>query len=482
MKRASLIAPLIVIAIGVLFLINNLRPELSVWRLIAGYWPWVLVGWGAIRTVEILYSWQQGQVLPQRGVSGGEWAFIIFLSIFGMGTSAAGRITNWPGDRFNILGWNMVGETYDFPLHGEQSADGVKKIVLENLRGNARLVGGDGNAVKVDGRTIIRALDRATAERANARIPLSLSRQGDVLYIRTSQERWTGQERLSAELDIALPRNVSVECKGRYGDFDVTGITGAVDVDSDNAGVRLNDIGSARIEVRRSDTVRAANVKGTVEVKGRGEDLDLENIAGQVTVDFRYTGDLRFRQLAKPIRFRSDSSEMAMERINGEVRMTRGEIDADDFTGPAKIVVRSRSRDLKLSNFSQSLEIDLDRGDIELRPNRQPMAMIEARTRSGAVTLAMPSKAGFQLSATTKRGEYENEFGAPLTSGPADRGGIIQGTTGAGPKINVSTDRGSLTVLRSTGETSAISPVSPPSAPVAPLPPLPKTLPKVEQQ
>ena len=44
MKRASLIAPLILILIGGIFLLNNVRPDLSIWRLMASYWPWLLVG------------------------------------------------------------------------------------------------------------------------------------------------------------------------------------------------------------------------------------------------------------------------------------------------------------------------------------------------------------------------------------------------------------------------------------------------------
>ncbi len=469
MRRASLIAPLILILIGGIFLLHNILPEFSVWRIVASYWPWLLVAWGGIRVVEILFAWQKGDRLPSTGVSGGEWAFIIFLCFFGAGAAAAGRITHWPSGRFNLLGWEVLGETYDFPLRAEQSAEGVRKVVLENLRGNARLNGAAGTQFKVEGRTMIRALDRPAAERAFAQVPLVVSRQGDILFVRTSQERWTGQERLTSELDIVLPKDVSVECKGRYGDFEVNGVTGEVSVDSDNAGVRLNDIGSVRVDVRRSDIVRAANVKGTVDVKGRGEDLELENIAGQVTIDFRYTGDLRFRQLAKPLRFRSDSSELAMERIGGEVHLSRGELYADDFVGPTKIVVRSRSKDLKLSNFSQSLEVQLDRGDIELRPNRLPLASIDARTRSGDVNVAMPAKAGFQLSTSTKRGTTENEFGSPLREESLEQGGTISGTTGPGPAVSVSTDRGSLTVRRSEGATPVA--FSPSSAPDAPAPP-----------
>jgi DUF4097 and DUF4098 domain-containing protein YvlB len=79
-----------------------------------------------------------------------------------------------------------------------------------------------------------------------------------------------------------------VETRGRYGDFDISDIAGEVKVSSDNAGVRLQNIGGeVRVDLRRSDIVRAVNVKKSVEVsvKGRGEDLELEGIEGPVVVN-----------------------------------------------------------------------------------------------------------------------------------------------------------------------------------------------------
>jgi len=53
-----------------------------------------------------------------------------------------------------------------------------------------------------------------------------------------------------------------------------------------------------RIDLRKSDIVRAVNVKGLVDIKGHGSDIDLQNIEGQVTVTGAYSGEIQFRNLS----------------------------------------------------------------------------------------------------------------------------------------------------------------------------------------
>ena len=44
-------------------------------------------------------------------------------------------------------------------------------------------------------------------------------------------------------------------------------------------------------------------MKGRLDLQGRGSDVELENIGGQVTVNGAYTGNLDFKNLAKPLNF-----------------------------------------------------------------------------------------------------------------------------------------------------------------------------------
>jgi DUF4097 and DUF4098 domain-containing protein YvlB len=439
-SRASVIAPLILILIGGVFLIHNLRPDLSVVHAVAQYWPWVLIGWGGVRLAEILLWHGKGQALPRSGVSGGEWAFVVFLCLLGGSITTAQRFTSWPSGRISNWGWEIMGDHYDFPVAGEAQAAGVTRIVVENLRGNARITGTDETGVKVTGRKSIRSFDRATAEKADKNTPLELQRVGDVLYVRTGQDKWSGDERITAEIDITLPKGVVLECKGRYGDFDVTDLRNSLTITSDNAGVRLQNItGKADINVRRSDIVRAVNVQGDVNLKGSGEDLEFENITGQVTADFSYTGSLEFKNLAKPLRFESNTVTMNMERVPGRIRMSRGEIDAENFVGPARI--KSTSKDVRMSEFTGPTVVELDRGDIQMAPGRGPLAQIDARTRSGDIEMALPEKGGFSLNASVDKGSVENDFGSPLKEDSSGRGGKITGTTGTGPTVTLEAGR-----------------------------------------
>src|SRR5262249_40821058 len=75
-RRASLVAPLILIAAGVFFLARNLYPELPLFDYLARYWPYLLIAWGALRLMEILYWRNTSQPLPRQGISGGEWLLI----------------------------------------------------------------------------------------------------------------------------------------------------------------------------------------------------------------------------------------------------------------------------------------------------------------------------------------------------------------------------------------------------------------------
>ena len=80
--------------------------------------------------------------------------------------------------------------------------------------------------------------------------------------------------------------------------------------------------------------------------------------------------------------------------------------------GPIRLV--SRARDIKLEQFTQSVELETDRGDIEMTPGKLPLAAIDARSGSGKIELLLPEKAAFQLDATAERGDAVNDFGPQI--------------------------------------------------------------------
>ena len=471
MRRASLIAPLVLIVLGLLFLVNNLWPELPVMTMVSEWWPVALIVWGFMRVVEIT-SWKaQGRALPQTGLSGGEWTFIVFLCVIGSAAFTANKYRDrWPV-RINSGGLEMLGESFDYP-QPEQSMPGVGKtprVLIENLRGNARIVGADADAVKVSGRLSVRSFKQSDAEKVSKDCKLEIVRQGDLIVVRTNQDRAPSSTKVTADLEIAVPRGATVEARGRYGDFEIVDIGGAVTVDSENAGVRVTNAGGpVKVITRNSDVIRVLNAKSSVEISGRGQDVALEGIAGQSTINGSYRGEMTFRNLAKPVRVEDQRGELRCERIPGTVSMSRGEFSGNDVVGP--IIIRGQSKDVELSNFTESLEVSVDRGDIDIRPGRTPVGKMDVKTRGGNVTLALPAAAKFAIEATTDRGEIDNSYGEPLRQDHAGKGAKLEGSVGAGPVLRIHTDRGTVHVNK--GEMAP---------PVPPTPPMPPVAPKVER-
>ncbi len=467
--RNSFTAPLILIAIGALFLANNLNPELSPWRLLATYWPYLLISWGAIRLLEIGWLASQNLPLPKRGISGGEWALIIFITFIGVGTSVGMEARErFRTGNIRFGGLDLFQESFEYPVQAELKTGKTPRIIVENRRGDIRLVGGDSDLITVSGQTRITASSQERADEVSQRVRLELSGQENEVVLRTNQEKASGDERVESYLEVRIPRGATVECRGTRGDFDVQKIEGGLTVVSDNAGVRGEDIGGAvKVQLRRSDIVRLQRVKGSVDVRAdRGDELQLEDIGGEAAMEGGFRGDIDVRRVGGKMRFTSERTKLTVDGLRGRMRMSDGNLEVDDVTGPVSL--RSRSKDVRISGYRAALEVDLERGDIELQPGTKTPPAVVARTSSGAVTLHLPDGAKFQMEAVTRRGEIENHYGEPLRLLEEERGGTITGGTG-GALQKLESNRGRVTVTRGSGV--SLSEAVPPLPPLAPKPP-----------
>src|SRR6185312_17449748 len=97
-----------------------------------------------------------------------------------------------------------------------------------------------------------------------------------------------------------------------------------------------------------SDVIRAVGVKGNIDLKGRGSDVELRDVAGLVTIDGVYTGDIRFQNLAKPVHFTGTQTDFQAQAVPGQIDMTPGDFTGNGITGPVQI--NGRSRDVTMSD------------------------------------------------------------------------------------------------------------------------------------
>lgn len=124
----------ILIAIGVLLLLANLRPDFHVWPVLARYWPLLLIFLGLGRLWDYF---QQGRYPEGRaGVSGAGIALLIVVIIFGVALSR---------DRGGAQ-WNIQHKTEAVELQGAESV----RATVEIPAGELEISGGASKLLEAD--------------------------------------------------------------------------------------------------------------------------------------------------------------------------------------------------------------------------------------------------------------------------------------------------------------------------------------------
>jgi hypothetical protein len=447
MRQRSISGPIVLIGLGFLFLVNNIRPDFSIWRNLWRFWPFLLIALGGIRLAEVLmWGGPTASTDPRPRRGGGLTGLIIFLCIvfWAMGHSRNTiHIGNW-----NNANLELFGDSYEYPVALKGPADGVKLVILEGLRGNVTVTGGDGEEYSAEGRRSVRASSKSEADQLERRYPVKFVRQGDQLVLRMDDSQSSGDKKISTEIDLKIPKGANLESRGRSGDVTVSSLDGAVSIATDRGDVRLNGIGgNVKLTVAHSNLIRVADSTADVTLGGKGSDVQMSNIRGQVTVDGSYSGTLEFKNLAKPLRFQSPQTDMRLEKLAGSLTMDLGDLRVDHATGPIRF--HTKSRDVHMEDFTGPVDIDItERGDVDVATGETPLEQIDIHTRNGNIELGLPEKGGFHLSATTRQGEARNDFGQTVKLETFGRSATLESANSGGVPVTAKTDRGAVAVKK----------------------------------
>jgi DUF4097 and DUF4098 domain-containing protein YvlB len=306
----------------------------------------------------------------------------------------------------------VFGAEHDYTVPTvERPVGSAPHVVIEGVRGDAKIVGTSATTLTLNGRKAIRAMDRKNADRGNGATPVEVLVQGDKVIVRCHE--YGGQDAISVttDLQLSLPSGASVQFEGSGGD------------------------------------VNLSSLNGDVRLTGHGGEVQLEKVAGTVTVDGRYEGMISLRDIAQRVHVDNMGTHLDLQRVPGEVRIDRGMLSAQNVIGPVKL--DTNSTDVTLQNFTQGLELSVDRGDVNVQPVQMPLSSMNIHTRSGDIDLHLPAEARFSIAANTKRGDIENDFGEALVEQASGQGARLQGQIGTGPDITLTTDQGTITVRRS---------------------------------
>jgi hypothetical protein len=209
-------------------------------------------------------------------------------------------------------------------------------------------------------------------------------------------------------------------------------------------------------------------VKGSLELDGRGDDVEVVDISDSVTLHGEFSGALQFRNVGQTLRFESLRTDMTAQRLSGHVDMEVGSMEVDGIEGPLEIT--TRQKDITVNDFKHSLHITDDNGQISLQASTPPSHDIQVESKNGEVELTLPVNSNFKIEAHSRHGEVECDFTGPALK-VANEGDArsISGSYGkGGAMIRINTDYGAIHIMR-----GGSHPQATPKPPASPEPPEP---------
>jgi DUF4097 and DUF4098 domain-containing protein YvlB len=475
-QRRSFAGPVVLIILGVLFLLGTmgvLHWE-NMGRLFAHYWPVLLILWGIIKLLEYYEAQRQG--LRPRGIGAGGVFLMIVLIIFGLGATQAAHF-NWGELRNQIdLGDNdfpLFGHTYTYDDQLSQDFPAGASLHIVNDRGAINVTASGDNQIHVAVHKRVNAEDQEDADKWNAGTKPRLSASGQMVSL-DANIHGAGDHWIAADMDISLPRAASVVVTSRRGDVSVLGRTGDVEISNQHGDVSASDV-SGKVALHLEDSsARVSQVGSDVTIEGRANDVSVQDVKGTAHLNGDFMESVKLSRIARGATFKSSRTEMDFARVDGDIDLDSGDLQASSVTGPVRIA--TRSKDVRLDGLSGDLRLEDQNGAVEVHVAR--LGNLQIENRQGDIEVYLPEKAAFQLDARARNGEIQSDFdGLKIDNG--DDQAIGTGSVGSGgAHLVISNEHGTIELHRG----SALAEVpAPPVAPKAPRVPAPPKVPNVTE-
>lgn len=454
-RPRSMTGPVILIAIGVIFLLTNMH-VLSGARiawLFATWWPLLLILLGLVRVAEYAMARSDGGPTPRMG--GGTIFLLILVVVVGLSASSA-RHWNWQAINDNVdvnPGWDgMFGEKYEFTQELSQPLPANGSIQIDSDHGSITVHAGDtANApVKMIVHRHIAADSQDAANRYNDQQKPAMTVDGSTLRIDSGERAPHVQvgfvmgPRLTSDLEIWAPRKASIQVTAAHGDVNITQRDGDVKISATHGDVQVSEIkGNVSATTHKGD-VQISQVTGDVHLEGKADDVTLSNISGVALLEGEFFGDTKLSNIGKAVKFHSTRTDMELGKLAGDLEMDSGDLRANSVSG--SFLVRTKAKDIRLEDISGPITVENSHGEIELHP-KSPFGDISVSNHQGAINVVLPDAAAYTVDARSSRGELESDFPLNVTKTGDDQVG--EGNVGKGGlKLQLSTDHGSIGIRK----------------------------------
>ncbi len=308
---------------------------------------------------------------------------------------------------------NMPKVKYVEESHHSVDAAGVENVDAETTNGSIAIAGTEIDELIVDARKEIQAYSDEEAQEFARKVEIVVERSGNEVRIYKQHPKPPRGVQVSVSFDIQAPRGVDVVLK------------------STNGRIRVDDT---------DGRVHAVTTNGSIEVRGRTRQNDLQTTNGAIFVDGA--------DASVTAKTTNGSIDVRGGKGNVEAITTNGKIDLDRVAGRVHAKTTNGSIHAGIARLEKSGDFSSSNGSITVRIE-EGAAPITVTSSNAALDVTLPSEFSGSLDAESRYGKIRTEFPVTSTMTEPDKHKISGSIgSGEGPLVKLRSSNGQIQVRK----------------------------------
>jgi DUF4097 and DUF4098 domain-containing protein YvlB len=463
-RPVSLVGALTLIAVGMLFLLGNVFPELRPWRLIARlwangwwwfarFWPVIIIVWGLIKLVSYLRSGQDPAAGRRSILSGGDVVLLIFLLIFGVTATNLTKAFrgSWDGagredgfrfgdDDFDLLN---SGRRFEFTEEERQPLSGTNiPLEIANQFGSVEILVHNLPEIRVRLVKRVKAEDETRGREIADRLKIVIDRKEAGYAVSTNRSSLSQAWRkgLQTNFTVWVPKPTALTVSNRYGSVSLDGISGNQHVGNEKGPVTATNVeGTVRVE-NKYGPVRLSSITGDCRVENKYGPVEIESVGGRTDIENAY-GPVDLKGLKGPVTLSNRYGHVVCTDLASTLSVNGMYVDVRGQNIAGDVEVTTSYKDVELENVQGGIIVRGKHGDIDIKTAQPPVRPILVEAEYSGVEITLPRESQFELDASSKYGKFVSGFDSVnLHESSAGKSLRVKGSAGrGGPTITITT-------------------------------------------
>jgi hypothetical protein len=443
--RDSIFGGVLLLALGILLLINRFDHTLHLGYLIRHYWPLLIILWGVAKLIDYFLA----RMGTARGpfLTGSE-AAILILVVFIL---IALGLHDWMRTRFPEIAARFEPFSHRYSQSQALSPMTIPPgahITVHTARGSVTLHTISSGQLSVSATMSANGPNESGADEEMKKVSVVIEKSGDSYAIHAvNQDNPEGQ--VSADLDVETPKDVSVTVSSDRGDISISGVSGNVTVTAQAGDLDIHDTNADVSADVESGNARISDVAGNVRLTGHGSEIELDDVKGNASLEGDFFGPVHLRNIAKTTRYVTPRENFTVTQLTGRMELDSDSVQLTDVEGAASLT--THNKDVDAENIAGKLQIVDAHAGVTVRYSNPPTQDFGITNESGDVDVTLPAGSGFEIAATSRDGDVNSDFtGGTLRTTSQSGTGILTGKVGnSGPKIAITTTYGTISLNKS---------------------------------